>query len=350
MNNGQEKRCGQSPMNGSKKAGMAIKTIVILLVGFALASVRYAEAQRPTTVPRVGFVPPSGDPSTPGPLVDAFRQGLRELGYIEGKNIEIEYRFHLGKPDNLPALVAELVQLNVDALVVNPQPAINAAKKSTKTIPIVMISTIDPVAAGHVDSLARPGGNITGFANLSRELSGKRVELLKEVIPRMTRMGILWYPQGPGSQVAFKEYETAARAFKLDLQSLEVSGPKPDLESLFKAAKAGRRDALVIVLSPVITFYEKQIIELASTERLPSMWEDSRFVQSGGLLSYATNQYDVYRRAAYYVDKILKGTKPADLPVEQSKKFELTINLKTAKQIGVTIPPNVLARADRVIK
>ena len=213
-----------------------------------------------------------------------------------------------------------------------------------------MISTIDPVAAGHVDSLARPGGNITGFANLSRELSGKRVELLKEVIPRMTRMGILWYPQGPGSQVAFKEYETAARGFKLDLQSLEVSGPKPDLESLFKAAKAGRRDALVIVLSPVITFYEKQIIELASTERLPSMWEDSRFVQSGGLLSYATNQYDVYRRAAYYVDKILKGTKPADLPVEQSKKFELTINLKTAKQIGLTIPPNVLARADRVIK
>jgi len=337
-------------MNGSKQAGMAIKTIVILLIGFALASVRYAEAQRPTTVPRVGFVPPSGDPSTPGPLVDAFRQGLRELGYIEGKNIEIEYRFHLGRPDNLPALVSELVQLNVDVLVLNPQPAINAAKKSTKTIPIVMISTIDPVAAGHVDSLARPGGNITGFANLSRELSGKRVELLKEVIPRMTRMGILWYPQGPGSQVAFKEYETAARAFKLDLQSLEVSGPKPDLESLFKAAKAGRRDALVIVLSPVITFYEKQIIELASTERLPSMWEDSRFVQSGGLLSYATNQYDVYRRAAYYVDKILKGTKPADLPVEQSKKFELTINLKTAKQIGLTIPPNVLARADRVIK
>jgi putative ABC transport system substrate-binding protein len=336
-------------MNRSKQAGMGQKTILVLLVGLAFFIVRFAEAQQGAKVPRIGFVPPSGDPSKPGPQVEAFRQGLRDLGYIEGKNIEIEYRFHLGKPDNLPALVTELVQLNVDALVVNPQPAINAAKKSTKTIPIVLISTIDPVAAGHVDSLARPGGNITGFANLSRELSGKRVELLKEAVPRMTRMGILW-AQGPGSRVAFKEYETAARGFKLNLQSLEVSGPKPDLEGLFKAAKAARRDALVLVTNPVINFHEKQIIELASMERLPSMYEDSRFVESGGLLSYGPNQHDIYRRAAYYVDRILKGAKPADLPVEQPTKFDLAINLKAAKQIGLTIPQSLLFRADKVIK
>jgi putative ABC transport system substrate-binding protein len=337
-------------MNRSKQGpGMVKKTIFVLLLGLAFFLVRFAEAQQGAKVPRIGFVPPSGDPSKPGPQVEAFRQGLRELGYIEGKNIEIEYRFHLGKPDNLPALVAELVQLNVDALVVNPQPAINAAKQSTKTIPIVIISTIDPVAAGHVDSLARPGGNITGFANLSRELSGKRVELLKEAVPSMTRMGILW-AQGPGSKVAFKEYETAARGFKLNLQSLEVSGPKADLEGLFKAAKAARRDALVIVTNPIINFHEKQIIELASMERLPSMYEDSRFVESGGLLSYGPNQHDIYRRAAYYVDRILKGTKPTDLPVEQPTKFDLAINLKAAKQIGLTIPQSLLLRADKVIK
>jgi putative ABC transport system substrate-binding protein len=234
--------------------------------------------------------------------------------------------------------------------VVAPQPGINAAKKSTKLIPIVMISSIDPVTAGHVESLARPGGNVTGLALLQRDLSAKRVELLKEIVPQMKRLGILWDLQGPGPAVAFKEYEAAAREFKLDLQSLDVSGPKPDLEGAFKAAKEKRRDALVIVSNPLVRFHLTRIIELASVERLPSMYEDPGHVEAGGLLSYGTNQADVYRRAAYYVDKILKGTKPADLPVEQPTKFELIINLKTATQIGLTIPPNLLARADKVIK
>lgn len=308
------------------------------------------EAQQPTKIPRIGLLPFSGDPSTPGPLVEAFRQGLRDLGYIEGKNIEVEYRWPLGSLDHVPPLIAELVQLNVDVLVVGPQPGINAAKKSTKTIPIVMISSIDPVAAGHVNSLARPGGNVTGLALLTRDLSAKRVELLKEIVPRMTRIGILWDSQGPGPTVAFKEYGAAAREFKLDLQSLEVSGPKPDLEGAFKAAKERRRDALVIVSNPLIRFHRPRIIELASVERLPSMYEDGGYVETGGLLSYGTSTADVYRRAAYYVDRILKGAKPADLPVEQPTKFELVINLKTAKQLGLTIPQSVLYRADRVIK
>jgi putative tryptophan/tyrosine transport system substrate-binding protein len=295
-------------------------------------------------------LPFSGAPSNPGPLVEAFRQGLRDLGYIEGKNIEVEYRWPLGRLDHIPSLIAELVQLNVDVLVVGPQPGINTAKKSTKTIPIVMISSIDPVAAGHVESLARPGGNVTGLALLTRDLSAKRVELLKEIIPRMTRMGILWDRQGPGPAVAFKEYEDAAREFKLDLQSLAVSGPKPDLEGAFRAAKERRRDALVIVSNPLIRFHLMRIIELAAVERLPSMYEDPGFVESGGLLSYGANNPDVYRRAAYYVDRILKGAKPATLPVEQPTKFEFVINLKTAKQIGLTIPQSVLYRADRVIK
>jgi putative tryptophan/tyrosine transport system substrate-binding protein len=295
-------------------------------------------------------LPFSGAPSNPGPLVEAFRQGLRDLGYIEGKNIEVEYRWPLGRLDHIPSLIAELVQLNVDVLVVGPQPGINTAKKSTKTIPIVMISSIDPVAAGHVESLARPGGNVTGLALLTRDLSAKRVELLKEIIPRMTRMGILWDRQGPGPAVAFKEYEDAAREFKLDLQSLAVSGPKPDLEGAFRAAKERRRDALVIVSNPLIRFHLMRIIELAAVERLPSMYEDPGFVESGGLLSYGANNPDVYRRAAYYVDRILKGAKPATLPVEQPTKFEFVINLKTAKQIGLTIPQSVLYRADKVIK
>jgi len=282
--------------------------------------------------------------------VQAFRQRLRELGYNEGKDIKIEYRFVVGTLDHIPALVDELLQLRVDVLVLGPQPAINAAKKSTRTIPIVMISSIDPVAAGHVVSLAHPGGNLTGFSQLGRELSAKRVELLKEIIPRMSRLGIIWDSQGPGPKVAFKEYQSAARLFNLDLQSLELSGLNPDLEGAFKALKMGRRDALIVVSNPLIRFHEKRIIEFATLERVPSMYEDSSYVEDGGLLSYAGNTTEVYRGAANYVDKILKGAKPADLPVEQPKKFDFVINLKAAKQIGLTIPPNVLARADKVIK
>jgi putative ABC transport system substrate-binding protein len=325
----------------------------VALLAFLLSLVGYvgmAGAQQAKKVPRIGFVSPAGDPTNPGPLVEAFRQGLRDLGYIEGKNIAVEYRYAEGRLDHLPNLVVELVQLKVDVLVVNPQPAIRAAKEATKTIPIVMLSSVDPVSAEYVDSLARPGGNITGVSLLARDLSAKRVELLLEVLPKMSRLAVLWDPAGPGPRVAFKEYEGAARAFKVDLQSLEARGPKPDLDGLFDAAKKGRRDALIIVINPLIGFHEKRIIELAAKNRLPAMYETSRYVESGGLISYGANISDLNRRAAYYVDKILKGTKPADLPVEQPTKFELVINLKTAKQIGLTIPQSVLYRADKVIK
>jgi putative ABC transport system substrate-binding protein len=244
--------------------------------------------------------------------------------------------------------VAELVQLNVDVLVVTA--GFRAAKQGTKTIPIVMVTTTDPVAAGLIDSLAHPGGNITGLTRLTRELSGKRLELLKEIVPTILRVGVLWDANvtTPGSAV--KDYEAAAPALKLQLQSLEVRGPKPDLEGAFKAAAKGRASALVTILNPLLNLYQKQIADLAIKNRLPSMFESNYYVEAGGLMSYATDDAANFRRAAYYVDKILKGAKPADLPVEQPKKFEFVINLKTAKQIGLTIPPNVLARADKVIK
>ena len=308
-----------------------------------LLSISAVEAQQPKKVPRVGLIAPT-------PRLLAFQKGLRDLGYTEGKNIVIEHRHTQGRLDRIPSLVAELVQLNVDALVVEPQPAIHAAKKATKTIPVIMVSSVDPVVAGHVDSLARPGGNVTGFSVLSRDLSAKRVELLKDVLPNMTRLAVLWDTQGPGPKVAFKEYEAAGRAFKLNFQSLGVSGPKPDLERAFQAAKNARRDALIIVSNPLIAFHQGQVHKLAARERLPSMYENKQYVESGGLLSYGANPSDSFYRAAYYVDRILKGAKPADLPVEQPTKFEFVINLKTAKQIGLTIPPNVLARADKVIK
>ncbi len=293
----------------------------------------------------------SGDPSTPGPSVEAFRQGLRDLGYIEGKNILVEYRYIEGKLDRSPSLVAELVQLKVEVLVVPlVLLGIRAAKEATKAIPIVMVSSVDPVATGIVDSLARPGGNITGLATLGRDLSGKRLELLKEVVAGISRVGVLWDADAPGPVIAFKEYEAAARDLKIQLQSLEVRGPNPDLEGAFQAAAKGRASALVTVRNPVLNRYRERIVNLAIKNRLPSMCEGSQDVEAGCLMSYATNDIDVFRRVATYVDKILKGTKPANLPVEQPTKFELVINLKTAKQIGLTIPPNVLVRADKVIK
>ena len=312
---------------------------------FAL-SVR-ADAQQPTRIPRIGYVS-GNDPSNPGPNVEAFRHGLRDLGYIEGKNILVEYRYYVeGKPESAPSLVAELVQLNIEVLVVVPSPAIRAAKQATKTIPIIMVTTADPVATGIIDSLARPGGNITGFTRLTRELSGKRLELIKEVVPGITRVGVLW-TGGPSAN--FKEYEPAARALKIQLQSLEVQGPNPDFGGAFQAAVKGRTSALVAVRATMLIPNRKKIADLAIQNRLPSMYEANDFVEAGGLMSYAAGESEIFKRAAVYVDKILKGAKPADLPVEQPTKFEFVINLKTAKQIGLTIPPNVLARADRVIK
>jgi putative ABC transport system substrate-binding protein len=309
-----------------------------------------AEAQPPAKIPRIGWVSGSSDPNTPGPQVEAFRQGLRDLGYIEGKNMVVEYRYAEGKMDRIPSLVAELVQLKVDVLVSPNGPAILAAKQATKTIPIVMVVVLDPVATGIVDSLARPGGNITGVSTLNRELSGKRLELLKEVVPEISRVGVLRSLDGPRADIAFKEYESVAPTLKIQLQSLELRGSNPDLEGAFQTAVKGGANAVITVRSGVLNRYPKRIADLAIKHRLPSMCEQSQYVEAGGLMSYSTDDTQSFKRAAVYVDKILKGTKPADLPVEQPTKFELIINLKTAKQIRLTIPPNVLARADKVMR
>jgi putative ABC transport system substrate-binding protein len=323
----------------------------ILVAAMLLAVAIIAEAQQPKKVPRIGYVSGTGDPSNPGPYVEAFRQGLRDLGYIEGKTIVIEYRGAEGKRDRIPSLVTELVQLKVDALVSGNFAVARAAKQATESIPIVMVTNQDPVETGLVDSLARPGGNITGLSTLQRELGGKRLELLKEVVPRISRVGILWNADSSGSSgTGFKEYEAAARALKLQLQSLEVRPPNPDLERSFQAAAKGRASALITVTGTLLFPYSKRIADLATKNRLPSMYEGSTWVEAGGLMSYSTNDLEVFHRTAVFVDKILKGTKPSDLPVEQPTKFELVINLKTAKQIGLTIPPNVLGRADRVIR
>jgi len=282
-------------------------------------------------------------------LVEAFREGLRDLGYIEGKNILVEYRYIEGKRDRIPGLVAELVQLKVDVFVSPTLTAILAAKQATKTIPIVMAINANPVALGLIDSLARPGGNITGLTTLNRELSGKRLELFKEVVPGISRVGVL-NEATPTTGNALEEYEAAARALKMPLQALKVRGPNPDLEGAFRDAVKGRVSALISVRAGVLLPHTKKIADLAIKNRLPSMFEGSALVDDGGLVSYSASEAESYRRAAWYVDKILKGAKPADLPVEQPMKFELVINLKTAKQIGLTIPPNVLARADKVIR
>ena len=255
-----------------------------------------------------------------------------------------------GKPERYASLVNELVQLKVDVIVVPTLPAILAAREATKTIPIVMVANTDPVAAGLVDSLARPGGNITGLSTLAQDLSGKRLELLKEVVPRLSRVGVLRDADSQNTAIAFKEYEATARALKVQLRSLGVRGPDPDLAGAFQAASKERIDAIITITNSNLFIQQKRIVDLAITNRLPSMYQGSTWVESGGLMSYSTNDLDAFRRAATYIDKILKGTKPSDLPIEQPTKFELIINLKTAKQIGLTIPPNVLARADKVIK
>jgi putative ABC transport system substrate-binding protein len=328
---------------------MNSKSLFWLLATFVLTTVPIAEAQQPKKVPRIGYLA-TGSVNSGKDNLTAFRQGLRDLGYVEGKNILVEYRHAEEKQDRVPGLVAELLQLKVDVLFVPSLPGIHAAKQATKTIPIVMLTIQDPVALGLIDSLARPAGNITGLTTLGRDLSGKRLELLKEVVAGISRVGVLWDTNAPGPVIAFKEYEAAARALKIPLQSLEVRGPNPDLDGAFQAVAKGRMSALIMISNPVLSRHRKQIAELTIKNRMPSMCEGSASVEAGCLMSYSANSADQYRRAATYVDKILKGAKPADLPVEQPTKFEFVINLKTAKQIGLTIPPNVLARADKIIK
>jgi ABC-type uncharacterized transport system substrate-binding protein len=319
-----------------------------LLSTLLLATVSSAAGQQPKKVPRIGYVSVSGDPKTPGQYVEAFRHGLRDLGYVEGKNILVEYRYVEGKLDRYASIVAELVQLKVDILLVTA--AFTAAQQATKTIPIVMVTTQDPVAVGLIDSLARPGGNITGLTRLTQELRGKRLELLKEAVPKISRVGVLWDANVTRPGIAVKEYEAAGPALKLQLQSIEVRGPNPDLEGAFQAAVKGRANALVTILNPLLNRYRKEIGDLAIKNRLPSMNEASDYVEAGGLMSYSSKEPESFKRAAWYVDKILKGAKPAELPFEQPTKFEFVINLKTAKALNLTIPQSVLFRADRVIK
>jgi len=319
--------------------------VLILALSFILAPLA-AEGQQAKKVPRIGLLlqaPPTS------PQVEAFRQGLRDLGYIEGKPILIEYRHTEEKPDRLPLLAAELVRLKVDIIVVSGGLATSAAKNATKEIPIVMAIAGDPVGSGHVASLRRPGGNITGLTNLAPELGGKRLELLKEVIPGLSRVAILADSTNPIFALQLREVESAAQALKLQLQILEVRDSN-DIDSAFGAAKKGRAGAVGTLASAFLGSHRQKLVDSAEKSRLPTMYHNSGFVEVGGLMSYGVNNADLYRRAATYVDKILKGTKPADLPVEQPTKFELVINLKTAKQIGVTIPPNVLVRADKVIR
>jgi len=320
---------------------IAAALFVALTLGM-LTSLPAADTQRLGKMPRVGVLSPSADF-----FLNAFRQGLRELGYIEERNISLEYRSADGRVDRLPDLAAELVRLKVDVMVTITPPGVRAAKQATSTIPIVMGAVDDAVEQGFVASLARPGGNITGISTLNPELSGKRLELLKEAFPKVSRIAVL--REAVGGASSLRATMEAARVLGVHLQILELRDPN-ELDSAFAAMTRERAGALDVLPGLMITSYMRQIVDLAGKARVPVIYPDGQFVESGGLMSYGPSVPDLYRRAATYVDKILKGTKPADLPVEQPTKFELIINLKAAKQIGLTIPPNVLARADRVIR
>lgn len=325
-----------------------MKTIVTLLVVMSIfVESALSEAQQPTKVPRIGFQS-AAFPSAIAARIEAFRQGLRELGYVEGKNIVIEYRYAEGKLDRLNEFAADFVRLKVDVIVTAAPSSTRAAKKATSAIPIVMGYDSDPVGNGFVGSLARPGGNITGLSSLAPEISGKQLELLKEIVPRLSHVAVLGTSTLTSAQV-LKEMELAAGALGVKLQYLAVLDPK-DIESAFQAAGKGRADAVLVLASPILESARSRVADFAAKSRLPAIYHVPEFVEAGGLMSYGVSFIDLYRRAATYVDKILKGAKPTDLPVEQPIKFEFVINLKAAKQIGLTIPPNVLARTDRVIR
>ena len=312
---------------------------------FALCLPVYAQPQ-PGKIPRIGIVSGTGNPSERGSSFKMFRQALQDLGYSEGKNILFEHRYTEGNRDRIPGFLAELMSLKVDVIFSTQAIVIRAAKQATKTIPIVMAVTPDPVAAGLVDSLARPGGNITGLTRFTRDLSGKRLELLTEMIPGLSRVGIL----SASGFTAFKDYEAAARSLKVPLQLLEVQGTSPDLPRAFQAAVKGRVRAIITTSVPGLSGHQKQIADIAIQNRLPLMSESVPTVEAGGLASYDSNRDEIFKRAAVYVDKVLKGAKPADLPVEQPTKFEFVVNLKTAKALNLTIPQSVLFRADKVIR
>ena len=325
----------------------------VVIAGLLLAAIAAAgppvAAQQAPKVARIGWLATT-TPAAAAPFAEAFRQGMRELGYVEGKTFVLEVRYGEGKPERLPELARELVRLKLDVILAGNDAAIAPVKRETRTIPIVMAFSTDPVGTGFVASLARPGGNITGLSNVSAELSGKRLELLKEVVPGLSRVAFLWNPDVRGNLLAFKEMEAAARSLRLELQSVEISRAE-DLEQAFSAVTSQRAQALVVAVgNPVVVATQGQIASFAQRNRLPSMSGVRGYVDAGGLMSYGPSVTDMFRRAALYVDKILKGAKPADLPVEQPTKFELVINLKTAKAIGLTMPPSLLLRADQVIQ
>ena len=323
----------------------------ILVVAIQLTVGALAEAQQPTKVPRIGYLSNSS-PARESARAEPIRLALRERGYIEGQNIATEYRYAEGKIDRFAELATELVRLKVDIIVVAGGPLwVRAAMNATKTIPIVMMGQgPDPVAAGFIESLARPGGNVTGITNLSTELAGKRLELLKEAVPKLARVAVLYDPAAPASVIEVKEVlPPAARALKLTIQPWEVRSAD-DFEKVFASLNKQRPDGLYVLTSPLMRTNAKQIAGFALKSRLPSMYASREFVDAGGLMSYAADQAENYQRVAHYIDRILKGAKPADLPVERPTKFELVFNLKTAKQIGVTIPQSLLYRADKVIK
>jgi putative ABC transport system substrate-binding protein len=330
-----------------------VGVLSILFVVVLLAVAVIAEAQPPGKVPRIGYLV-TGSLESPETrvLLDAFRQGLSERGYVEGQNIVIEYRAADGKIERLPGRATELARLNIDLIVAGNTPAARAAQQATTRIPIVAPVMGDPVGDGLVASLARPGGNITGLTFLGPELVPKRVELLKEALPRVSRVAALWHPGAFGERTTrdmLKETETAARTLGVQLQLVGVRGPD-ELDRAFSTMTRERAEALIIFPSPMLFNERRRIVDLAAKHRLPSMSGAREFVELGGLIAYGASINDLIRRGANHVDKILKGAKPADLPVEQPTKFELIINLKAAKQIGLTIPPNLLARADKVIK
>ena len=335
-------------MDRDRKKDMKKKITVLALCAVLFALSYSASAQQPAKIPRIGYLQVTAS-SAVAARTEAFRQGLRELGYVDGKNIIIEWRFAEGKADRLPSLAAELVHLKVEVIVTSGPTVTRSAKEATVTVPIVMTFDNDPVGNGFVASLARPGGNITGLSTLAPEISGKQLELLKEIVPKLSRVAVLGGSANPGNAQALKEIELTAGAFTVQLQHLDVQGAQ-DIETAFRAASKGHADAVLVLAGPVLVINRKQVIDLAVKNRLPATYYRREFVEDGGLMSYGVNFADLDRRAATYVDKILKGAKPAGLPVEQPKTFELVINLKASKQIGLTIPPNVLVRADRVIK
>jgi len=316
---------------------------ISLGLAFGAAS---GQAQQPNKVPRIGFVT-AGSRSTIAARIEAFRQGLRDLGYTEDKSIVIEWRFAQGKPDRIAELVAELVRLKVDLILSAGSAVTGPAKEATRTIPIVMAQDTDPLGNGFVASLARPGGNITGLSNVAPEISGKRIEILKELVPKLSRVAVLGMSSNPGNALSLRETELAAHSLGLQTSFLDIRHSK-DVESASRSAAMEHAEAILVLNFPPL--FRKDIRELAAKRRLPAIYFESSFVDEGGLMSYGASLADLDRRAAIYVAKILKGAKPADLPVEQPTKFELVINLKTAKQIGLAIPGNVLARADRVIR